>query len=228
MITNFKKGLISAIIIALFIGLIYYSGLGSYFTLENMQKKSIYLKEAVEHHYMRSVLFYIVGFAFLILITLPVVGPLTMLGGYLFGVFFGFLYALIAAVLGAILSFLVIRYLLSSMLRERYKARLEPFRQKMQKYGASYLLMLNLLSIIPYVAINILAALTGVPLFTAFWVTILGSIPLIFIYALAGQQLSTISSASDIFSPQIIILLIILALVALLPLIVKKFKKDID
>ena len=162
----------------------------------------------------------------LIAATLPVVGPLTMLAIYLFGFMPGFIVALFGAACGSTLSFLIIRYALGSLIRKRYKVRLERFNEKIKVYGHSYLLTLQILSVIPYVVINTLAALTDVSVFTSFWTTLVGSMPLIFMYALAGRQLGTLNSVYDIFSPQIFLILGLLALIALLPIIVRRFKKD--
>jgi len=206
------------------IAVLYYSGIGSYFTLENMKAQSVQLQLALAQSYVKVVFYYCLVYTILITLTLPVVGPLTILGGYLFGLVPGFLYALFAACLGSMCSFLCLRYFLSSLLRHRYKAKLERFNEKIKVYGFSYLLTLQLLSVVPYVVINTLAALANVPLTAFLWTTILGSIPLIFIYALAGQQLGTIESIKDILSPNIIVMLVLLALLALVPMILKRFK----
>lgn len=205
---------------------LYYSGIADHVTLESIQSKSIALKHAVDEHYLQAFALYILVYMALIAATLPVVGPLTMLSVYLFGFIPGFIAALIGATCGSTLSFLIIRYAVGSLIRNRYKVRLAKFNEKIKAYGQSYLLTLQLLSVIPYVVINTLAALTEVSLFTSFWTTLMGSAPLIFLYALAGRQLGTLSSVNDIFSPQIFLILMVLALVALLPMIVRRFKKD--
>lgn len=216
-----KRGLLILGALAGLSALAYYSGIGHYFSLEALQKQSGALKIAVENNYGHAVIMFMAIFAILVALTLPVVGPLTLLGGYLFGVLPGFGYSLLASTFGATLSFLIIRYALSSLLRNRYKEQLALFQDKMQKHGYSYLLMLQLLSVIPFVVINTLAAVTHVPLHTLFITTLLGTAPLLFIYSWAGQQLGTISSMQDILSPQLIIILVILALMSLLPIFFK-------
>lgn len=207
---------------------LYYSGITDQMTLEKIQAKSISLKQDIADHYFKAIVLYMIAYITLIAATLPIVGPLTMLGGYLFGLVPGFFAALFAAACGSTASFLIIRYALSSLIRNRYKKRLEKFNEKIKSYGHSYLLTLQILSVIPYVVINTLAALTDVSTFTTFWTTLVGSAPLIFLYALAGRQLGTLNSAYDILSPQIMMILGLLALIALLPMIIRRFKKDDD
>lgn len=209
-----------------FIALIYYLGIDNYISLEHVQKQSASIKHAVAQDYMASVIYFLTLYVVLITCALPVVGPLTILGGYLFGLLPGFLYSLTAACVGSLISFLCIRYLLSSLVRNRYKVKLERFNQKIKTYGFTYLLTLQLLTVFPYVVINTLAALTDVPLIAFIWTTIVGSAPLIFIYALAGRQLGTLQSLGDILSPSMLLLLILLAGLALVPMIFKRFTRD--
>jgi uncharacterized membrane protein YdjX (TVP38/TMEM64 family) len=107
-----------------------------------------------------------------------------------------------------------------------YGKRFDKFQERVKKDGASYLLTLHFLSILPYFMINLIAALADMPYITVFWVTLLGSVPLIVVYSLAAHELATICSARDIFSPGVIIALILLALCALLPMLIKRIKKD--
>lgn len=226
-----KRGKIIKTLLILFgviglIALVYNSGLGSYFTLENMKVQSVYFQQVLAQSYLKVVVYYCLIYTVLIALTLPVSGPLTILGGYLFGLLPGFLFALFSACLGSMCSFLCLRYFFSSLIRNRYKTKLERFNEKIKVYGFSYLLTLQLLSVLPYVVINTLAALADVPLTAFLWTTIVGSIPLIFIYSLAGQQLGTIESMKDILSPHIILMLVLLAGLALIPMVLKRFKYD--
>lgn len=217
--------IVSGILCAL--AALYFSGITNHITLEKIQLKSAALKHAVDEHYIQAIILFTLSFMALIAATLPIVGLLTMLGVYLFGFIPGFFAALMGASLGSTFSFLIIRYVVGSFIRNRYKTRLEKFSKKINELGYSYLLTLQLLSIFPYVVINVLAAFTNVSTFTLFWTTLVGSMPLIFIYAVAGRQFGSMSSASDIFSPQIMVIFALFALATLLPMIVRYFKKDV-
>ncbi len=220
---SFKKSFAIIIALVLIIIALYFSGAGSNISLQTIKQQSGFLKDSVENNYPHAVLVFIALFILVVSITLPIVGPLTLLGGYLFGLFPGFIYSLIGSTLGSMGSFLLIRYVLGSIMRDRYKDQLATFQEKMQKHGYSYLLMLQLLSVVPFVVINTLAALTDVRLSTVFITTLIGTAPLIFIYAWAGRQLGTISSMKDIVSPQLLLILVILAAMSLLPIIFKKW-----
>ena len=85
---------------------------------------------------------------------------------------------------------------------------------------------MQLLTVIPFFVINTLAGLADVPLFTFIWTTVLGSLPLLFIYSLAGRQLGEIEAVRDILKPHMVALLIILALLALLPMVIKRLRQS--
>jgi len=200
-------------------------GLTKYFSLAYLQESSHYFKEFLEEHYWSSATGYIGSYALLIAVGFPSVAPLTLLGGFLFGALPGALYAVLGGTIGSIITFVLIRYLFGPILQKKYKERLEIFNKQVHEHGSSYLLMLHFLSVVPYVVINSLAALTNISFWTFFWTTIFGSIPLSLIYSFAGLQLSTVKSVRDIFSPTLIILLFLLILLALLPIVIKRYRK---
>lgn len=219
-----KKILVVVLISIIFIIIFYFMGLSEYFTLQALQENNRYLKQFVQSHYLLSVLLYISTYSLLLACGLPVVIPLALIGGFLYGVFLGLFYAQISCLLGSLISFLVLRFIIVHWIRDWHNQRLEQFNNQIQKYGYSYLLMLHFLSVVPLFVINLLAAMAKVPLKTVLWVTVIGVLPFNFLCTLAGQQLSTIHSFKDIFSPTIILLLVLLALVAIAPMIIKKLR----
>jgi uncharacterized membrane protein YdjX (TVP38/TMEM64 family) len=202
----------------------YYVKFSDYFTLEKLQENHRYLTGFVANNYPFSVLIYIGIYSLLLACAMPVVMPLSMIGGFLYGIFWGLIYAGISCMIGSIISFLILRYVVAHWIRGWNDERIAKFNEKLQKYGYSYLLMLHFLSVIPLFVINLLAALAKVPLRTVIWVTVIGTLPLNVLCVFAGRKLSSLHSFKDIFSPTIMILLALLALVALAPLVIRKIK----
>jgi uncharacterized membrane protein YdjX (TVP38/TMEM64 family) len=54
--------------------------------------------------------------------------------------------------------------------------------------------------------------------------TAVGIVPGSFVYAYAGRQLGTINSLNEIASPNVIAAFVLLGLLALMPIVYKKFK----
>ena len=204
-------------------------GFHRHLTIHSLQENRGYLENAVVANYPKSVFIYLLIYAGIITFAIPGVPILTMLGGFLFGFIPGGLYALIGASIGTSLSFLIMRHIFSNMIRGKYAQKLERFNEKLKTQGvASYLLTMHLIGLIPYFIINTLAALAEVPYFAFLWTTFVGSIPIIFIYSFAGRQLYLIESLYDIFSPSIIILLLVLVIMVLIPLFFRPSRSDVE
>jgi len=58
------------------------------------------------------------------------------------------------------------------------------------------------------------------------WTTALGTLPFLVIYVVVGSKLRTINSMQDLLSWQALGMLFIFALLALVPLIIKRMKKN--
>lgn len=224
-----KKALLVSLVIIVVMMVAWYLGLHKYFSLAALQENRVYLEESVKTNYIQSILIFIGVCIAVIALGMPGVPPLTMIGGFLFGFIPSALCVSIGATIGTTISFLVIKYLLGHLVRGKYAQKLERFNEKIASHGAaSYLLTLQLMGLIPYFVINVLAALANVSTITFIWTTFVGSLPILFVYAFAGRQLYMVESVSDIFSPSIIALLVVLVLVAMMPLFLKFSRRVTD
>lgn len=201
-----------------------YQALANFFTIEQLKKNNECLAVYVKDHYFFSVLLYIGAFSIIVACGLPLILPLALIGGFLYGLIPGLIFATISCLIGSLFCFIVLRYVVSDWVRSWHNERIDRFNQQINKYGYSYLLMLHFLSVIPIFVINLLAAVAKVPLKTIAWVTLLGTLPLNFLSVMAGKELSNISSFKDIFSPTILVLLAILVVVAIAPILIRKIK----
>lgn len=201
-----------------------YQALANFFTIEQLKAHNECLAAYVKEHYFFSVLIYVAVFSAIVACGLPLIFPLALIGGFLYGMIPGLLFATISCLIGSLFSFIILRYVVSDWVRSWHNERIDKFNQQIQKYGYSYLLMLHFLSVVPIFVINLLAAVAKVPLKTITWVTILGTLPLNFLCVMAGKELSSIHSFRDIFSPTILTLLGLLVIIALMPIIIRKVK----
>src|SRR3990172_650524 len=214
-------GLVGTIVVAL---LLYYFGLSQYLSLENIKIQAAGLKQHVESNYLGSVLVFMTVLTGLIGFTLPVTGPMGIIAGFLFGLIPGTIYSMLAVFIGTTISFVVVRRAMDQIPRNQYGDQLTSFNEHIKQYGYTYLITLQLLTVVPYFVINTLAVLAGVPLPAFMCTTFVGSLPVVVIYVFAGRQLYMIQSWRDIVSKDMLILLLVLAGLALLPMMVKKFR----
>ena len=79
--------------------------------------------------------------------------------------------------------------------------------------------------VMPFFLVNILSGLTKIPLKTFALATLLGSLPITFIFVGAGSRLATINSMEEIVSPGTLDILLALGLAVLVPDIYGSWKE---
>ncbi|MFZ0791544.1 MAG: VTT domain-containing protein, partial [Chromatiaceae bacterium] len=131
----------------------------------------------------------------------------------------GVLIASFAASLAAILAFLSSRFLLHDNVQRHFGERLAAVNAGLAKDGAFYLFSLRLVPIVPFFLVNLIMGLTPIKAGTFYWVTQLGMLTGILIYANAGTELAEVETLSDVFSPDLIGSLVLLGV---FPLIARK------
>jgi len=208
--------------------LIHRFGIPNYFTLMYIKQRLVHFEAAVAQNYFWSVLVYLVSCTAAVIACIPIIGLFAMVAGFLFGYWEGLFYTIIASTVGSVTFVVLARHMLASLLQGRYAVQLARFNKKVAQYGYNYLVALHLSTVAPFCLINSLAALAGVPLYAVAWTTMIGAVPSLFLYSFAGRKLSAISSARDIFTPDIVSLLLILAFLALLPTIVRHVQKRVS
>lgn len=201
-----------------------------YLTFAHFKANRQHLQDFVAAHYVYAVLLYIGIYTLLVSFALPTGGLLTLAGGFLFGALQGTIYAVISATAGATAAFLMTRYLLVDYVERRYPRYAQRLNKEIARYGYNYMLVLRLITFVPFFLINLVAGVTRLSAITFIWTTALGIIPATAAFAFAGQQLATIDSMKDIISYKLMLSFSLLALIASIPmlfgrLIMKKFKK---
>ena len=129
----------------------------------------------------------------------------------------------VAATSGATLAFLAARYLLRDWVERKFGDRLGPIQEGFAKNAFSYLITLRLVPLFPFFLVNLVSGLTRIRLGTYVAATALGIIPGSFVFANAGRQLGSINSLSEIASPRVLGAFALLGLLALIPILYRKF-----
>lgn len=194
------------------------------FTLAALKEHRIVLQQKVVSNYWSMVAGYLLIYIGMVALSLPIATLMTLAGGMLFGVLYGTLFAIIASTIGSIIAFIAVRFFIGNSFQQRYQSALQFFNKQMSRYGTLYLLGLHFVLFIPFTFINVLAGLTTVSWWTFVWTTALGMVPGSFVYSLAGQELNTIDSFSDLLSCRFILIFVILAASVLLPILLKSLR----
>ena len=144
---------------------------------------------------------------------------MTIAAGAFFGLVWGSVLVSLASTVGATLAFLLARFLLRDAVQSRFGDRLRAVNAGIARDGAFYLFTLRLVPYFPFIAINLLMALTPIRTLTFFLVSLVGMFPGTVVYVNAGTQLAGLHSLSDILSPGLIASF---TLLGVFPLIAKK------
>jgi uncharacterized membrane protein YdjX (TVP38/TMEM64 family) len=212
-----------ALVIGLAIGAFFYFDLGRFLSLAALKDNRDHLLAFTEANYVAAVGIFIVAYAIVTGLSLPGAVILTLAGGFTFGAVLGTVFVNLGATTGATLAFLTARYLLRDTVEQKFGKSLRPFQEGFAKNAFSYLLTLRLIPLFPFFVVNLVSGLTRVGAGTYIGATALGIIPGSFVYAYAGRQLGTINTLKEIASPNVIGAFVLLGLLALVPIVYKKF-----
>ena len=225
---KYRKRLILLVLLVILVTATYFLGLKDYLTFEQLHIYKAELRQYVEQHYWKSVLWFTIGYMLLAGLSVPGTPVLTMAGGYVYGVLHAAVYVDIAAALGATIAFLLSRYLVGKWVQHRFQKNLEEFNSQFERHGIYYLLTLRLAPILPFTWINLFSGLTNIRVFSYMWTTAVGILPGTLLYSAIGKQLGHIDSPKDLLTPGVWIAFFLLGVFALLPLIYKRIKKHKD
>jgi uncharacterized membrane protein YdjX (TVP38/TMEM64 family) len=164
-------------------------------------------------------------------LSLPGAAILTMTSGFLFGTLPGTMIAVCGATLGATIVFLVARTAFGDVLRARAGPFIRNLEAGFRANAFSYLLVLRLVPLFPFFVVNLVPAFLGVRLPVFILGTFIGIIPGAFVYASLGSGLGALIERGErpdlgiIFQPRVLGPLVALALLALVPVAYKQFRR---
>ncbi len=210
---------------ALFFGL----GLDRYVSIELLRDNRELLTGFVSDHYLLAALAFIALYAVVTGLSVPGAAVLTLSGGFLFGAFGGTAFAVIGATMGATAIFWAARTAFGDTLRARAGKAIGMMREGFRRDAFNYLLFLRLVPAFPFFIVNLVPAFLGVSTRTYVLATVIGIIPGGFVFATVGAGLGSIFDQQgeiglgDIMTPEIILAMIGLGLLALVPVVAKRF-----
>jgi uncharacterized membrane protein YdjX (TVP38/TMEM64 family) len=212
-----------AIVVSVTVGAFFYLDLGRFLSLTALKENRDSLLAFTDANFGMAVGIFILTYVLVAGLSLPGAVILTLAGGFVFGAGWATLFINLGATTGATLAFLTARYVLRDAVEQKFGARLGPFQEGFAKDAFSYLLTLRLIPLFPFFMVNLVSGLTRVSVGVYIAATAIGIIPGSFVYAYAGRQLGTINSLKEIASPNVIGAFVLLGLLALVPVVYKRF-----
>jgi uncharacterized membrane protein YdjX (TVP38/TMEM64 family) len=200
-------------------------GIDDGLTLDALRRHHVELLGFVAGEPFLSSVLFMAACAIAVAISMPGVGMLTVVGGYLFGWLHGSIYMLIAATLAGILVFLLARSAFGGMIRARAGPTLQRVAHNFRENALSYIFILNLVPIFPSAVVIALPALCGVRLRTFVLSAFLGILPGTILLGRLGSGLGHVLvqsgpiQLSSLMTPQIVTALVGLTALALIPVL---------
>ncbi|MGY8815551.1 MAG: TVP38/TMEM64 family protein [Gammaproteobacteria bacterium] len=191
-------------------------GFHDYLSIEKLIEVKAVLSEFKSNFPLYTVIIFFLLYVIGTGLSLPVAGFLSITSGVLFGQIWGTVIVSIAGTVGATIAFLLSRYLFRDYIQTRYAKNLIRINNGITKNGKMYLLSLRLIPVIPFFIINAVMGLTPIPAVTFSLTSLLGMVPSTLILVNGGAQLVAINTIEDIFSPQVIVSLSLIACIPFL------------
>jgi uncharacterized membrane protein YdjX (TVP38/TMEM64 family) len=210
---------------------VYFSGAHRYVSFHALANHREWLLSQVAALGFWAPLAFVSLYAAVTALSIPGATAMTLAGGFLFGTVLGTLCNVTGATIGATLVFIVARSAFGEVLQRRAGPFLKKIEEGFRQDAVSYLLVLRLVPLFPFWLVNLVPALFGMSLGAYVVCTFFGILPGAVVYTSVGGGLGEFLDRGEkpdlhlAFQPHILLPLIGLGLLALVPVVYKRWKK---
>jgi uncharacterized membrane protein YdjX (TVP38/TMEM64 family) len=234
-----------AVVLAL-LAIVLLSDWRSALSLETLVRNRMAIDSFLAEHRLAGLAIYMAIYICAVALSVPGAVWLTLAGGILFGAFLGTTATVVSATIGATIIFRIAQSAFGEGLLRRAGPRAGKIAEEIRADAFHYLLFLRLVPAFPFFLVNLAAALVAMPLSTFVAATAIGIIPATFAFSLAGAGLDSIIAAqaasfqacvaagrsdcrihfepAQVLTPKLVAALIALGLLALVPVVVKRWR----
>lgn len=224
------RRLLPLALLAVLVAAAFALGLNRYLTLDALRDNRAMLLDLVGHHAAAAIIAFVGVYAAVVALSLPGAAIMTLAGGFLFGVPLGATLTVVGATMGATALFIIARSAFGDILRRKAGPFIGRMADGFAKNAFNYLLFLRLVPAFPFWAVNLAPALLGMRLVPFIVATGLGIIPGTVVFTAFGAGLGEIFDAGgdvslkSVLSPPLLAGLIGLGLLALVPIVVRRWR----
>ena len=209
------------------------SGVQDFLSLDALRENRETLLTIVAGNYVAAAALFMVIYIAAVTFSIPGAVWLSIAGGFVFSAGPATVYIVVAATIGATLVFLLARYVLGDILRQKAGGAVDHMRAGFQENALSYMLVLRLVPLFPFFIVNLVPAFLNVPIRVYVVGTALGIVPGTFVFAWIGSGVGAVFDVGGDVDPGAILLqpnvigpLLGLAALALIPVAHKRFWKN--
>jgi uncharacterized membrane protein YdjX (TVP38/TMEM64 family) len=201
-------------------------------SLSALKENQTAWRGCIEENTVAAVLVFMAIYTALVAFSIPAAVFVTLIGGFLFGAAVAFPMIVVSATLGSTLIFLAARSSLGGLFEAKAGPWLARLEQGFRRDQWSYMFFLRLTPLVPFFIVNFVPAFLGVDLICFVVATFFGIMPVTLIYTLAGAEIGEALQAENlsiesILTPKFILALTGLGIVAILPAILRRFRRKV-
>lgn len=198
----------------------------SFFNIEHLSSQLELIRSLVKDHTLAASAVYFLIYILLTTLSVPGTGPLTLLAGAIFELWWGTILVSFASSIGATFAFLAARFVFRESINRSFAKMIAILNEGIDRNGTWYLLTLRLIPIFPFVLVNLGMGLTKLPTRTFYLVSQVGMLPATIVYVWAGKRFAEVREWGDILSPDVVLVLSLLAIAPfLIRLWVRRLKR---
>ena len=208
------------------------SGLTHDLSLHMLRTRREALEAAVHAHPLLALGAYVGAYILVVALSLPAALVMTLTGGLLFGAWIGGLAAAISCTLGAAVVFGVCRTAIGDSLRRRAGSTVARIEEGVRRDAFSYVVTLRLIPVMPFWLANLALGFVDIPLGVFIAASFIGIAPVSVVYAGLGANLNLLFARHErpdlhlVLRPEVLLPLAGLALLALAPIAVRRFRRS--
>jgi len=228
------KRLIPLIIIVAAMALFFAFDLHRFVSFEALKAHRMQVLDYYESHRLLTICTFAAAYTAIVALSIPGAIWMTLLAGFLFGTVLGAVVVILAATAGSLIVFLAARYAIGDYLYKKAGPFVRRMEAGFQKNAFSYLMFLRLVPVFPFWLVNLVPAFLNVGSGAFVLATILGIAPATMVFSSVGNGLGAVLDAGGspdlgiVFEPQIIGPLLGLAVLALVPVFLRRARERRD
>jgi uncharacterized membrane protein YdjX (TVP38/TMEM64 family) len=186
---------------------------------------------AVHAHPLMALGAYVCVYVLVVALSLPAALVMTLTGGLLFGAWIGGFAAAVSCTLGAAIIFVICRTAVGDSLRRRAGSTVARIEEGVRRDAFSYIVTLRLIPVMPFWLANLALGFVDIPLGVFVTASFIGILPVSVIYAGLGSSLNLLFARHQrpdlhlIMRPGLLLPLLGLAILALTPILLRRFRR---
>ena len=183
---NLKK--FSFLLFFLIIFSFYFFDIDNIFTIQFLKENHVLVLKYINENYFYSIIFFYLLFLILLFFFLPVASIMVIFSSYLYGTLTTIFLSVVIITLGGVSNVFLLKKLTFARIFNKAKYYAEIIKNKIKENEMQYLIMLRFIPM-PFIIQNAILTLLNTSRFKFIISTILGILPWMIIYSLAGYKL---------------------------------------